>query len=92
MKRNNKRMGKALTADPIPAANDLFPVEVETLDEHRPRDLGDEGDYFAAHEDEAEEAPPAEEGRQPRKAKPRTRIRPTTPWVCTCARWAPSRC
>ena len=57
MKRNNKRMAQALTADSIPAANDLFPVEVATLEEHRPVcDQGDDPDYFGAHDEEPEEA------------------------------------
>ena len=63
MKRNTKRTGKTLTTDSIPDANDLFPVEIEALAEHRTRDHGEDTDYFAPHhEDEAEETPPVEEG------------------------------
>ncbi len=64
MKRNTKRMGKTLTTDAAPDAHDLFPLEIETLAGHHPRDHAEDSDYFAAHrehEDEVEEVP-AEEG------------------------------
>ena len=63
MKRNTKRTGKSLTSDQVLAPGDAFPHEMVAAEEHRARDLGDEGEHLGDHsdEEEAEEAAAPEE-------------------------------